>query len=268
MWGVPWLLSLRLFQERNCTLAWPRRFCTDLPGPGCHGAAQHGDVCACLDATDLTKWILHVHTPFARTRFELETRFLFCFVFWRSPFVAVQEMATECHNSVALHFLLTMGINDLLKQLLGGSDFKWGIDNAGLDSKSVHLDPLMLVASAACVVCFRYLEGNYYSSAIAKGILMFLITPTGVSLDGHNLGKKTCLDAYCAIYNSGRSGPCIHCAQSCWIQYHHWGEGRPTENPKTAALCGFVQGHLSYRECRRSSLKVLLYYNVHDIRQT
>lgn len=42
--------------------------------------------------------------------------------------------------------------------------------------------------------------------------------------------------SYCGACTAGLM-KCIHCAKTLWVQFHHWGPGRPVERPPTMDLC-------------------------------
>ena len=77
-----------------------------------------------------------------------------------------------------------------------------------------------------------------------------LVKPTTDPSHGHSLGVCTHLmRSYCVECKAG-GGMCYHRAALLWMQMLHWGEGRPTEKPPTAAFCSWVPGSRSQRSCK------------------
>jgi hypothetical protein len=72
-------------------------------------------------------------------------------------------------------------------------------------------------------------------------ILKMQVINTSVHDHGHTLGLVgSLLDAFCSVCTAGGSGLCLHTAEACWVQFHHWIEGRPTERPSTIDICEFT----------------------------
>eukprot|EP00978_Attheya_sp_CCMP212_P022797 scaffold68574_cov83-Attheya_sp.AAC.1 len=81
-------------------------------------------------------------------------------------------------------------------------------------------------------------------------ILQLLVEPTNVDRDGHSLGRITrIVQGYCASCCAGM-GLCYHKALVLYMQYHHWGEGRPTPKPATIANCGWIAGSHGARSAK------------------
>jgi hypothetical protein len=75
------------------------------------------------------------------------------------------------------------------------------------------------------------------------------VQSTTMESHGHTLGMcKFIMRSYCAACKAG-CGLCYHRAGLCWMQYLHWGEGRPTPKPCTAGFCSWVPGSRSARIC-------------------
>ncbi len=65
-------------------------------------------------------------------------------------------------------------------------------------------------------------------------MVQLLVQPTTVESHGHTLGCFThVMRSYCAACKAG-CGMCYHRASLLWMQYLHWGEGRPTPKPATS----------------------------------
>ena len=79
--------------------------------------------------------------------------------------------------------------------------------------------------------------------------MQLMVEPTCVASHGHNLGIVThIMRSYCVSCKAG-SGMCYHRAALLWMQYNHWGEGRPTPKPATSAFCSWVPGSRARRTC-------------------
>ena len=80
-------------------------------------------------------------------------------------------------------------------------------------------------------------------------LMQCMVAPTTVEEHGHELGRMTrVMRSYCASCKAG-GGMCYHRASLLWMQYHHWGEGRPTPKPVTSALCSWIPGSRAKRTC-------------------
>ena len=76
-------------------------------------------------------------------------------------------------------------------------------------------------------------------------MMQCMVVPT----DAHELGVITrVMRSYCASCKAG-GGMCYHRASLLWMQYHHWGEGRPTPKPVTSAMCSWIPGSRPKRTC-------------------
>ena len=74
------------------------------------------------------------------------------------------------------------------------------------------------------------------------------IMPTTYESHGHKLGY--CLyviRSYCAACKAG-CGLCTHFTGCLYMQYLHWGKGRPTPMPPTAKFCSWIPGMRPKRE--------------------
>ena len=80
-------------------------------------------------------------------------------------------------------------------------------------------------------------------------LMQLMVIPTTVAEDGHALGRVSrIMRSYCASCKAG-GGMCYHRASLLWMQYNHWGEGRPTPKPSTSAFCSWVPGSRAKRTC-------------------
>ena len=81
-------------------------------------------------------------------------------------------------------------------------------------------------------------------------LMQCMVEPTAA----HDLGVITrIMRSYCAACKAGM-GMCYHRALLLWMQYHHWGEGRPTPRPVTSDLCSWIPGS---RAARRTCSSVV-----------
>ncbi|KAL3768178.1 hypothetical protein ACHAWO_006548, partial [Cyclotella atomus] len=79
-------------------------------------------------------------------------------------------------------------------------------------------------------------------------MMQIAIQPTTDVTRGHTLGLcERMMRSYCAFCEAG-CGLCYHRAALLWMQYLHWGEGRPTPKPVTAGFCSWIPGSNS-RSC-------------------
>jgi 5'-3' exonuclease len=73
-------------------------------------------------------------------------------------------------------------------------------------------------------------------------VMVFGVDRTTQEVDGHTLGRLShIILSYCAACTAGLGGTCIHCSQTMWTQYHHWGEQRHTPRPVTMAECNWLK---------------------------
>ena len=80
-------------------------------------------------------------------------------------------------------------------------------------------------------------------------LMQLMVIPTTMADDGHTLGRVSrIMRSYCASCKAG-GGMCYHRASLLWMQYNHWGEGRPTPKPSTSAFCSWVPGSRAKRIC-------------------
>lgn len=83
------------------------------------------------------------------------------------------------------------------------------------------------------------------------------IIPTTAKSHGHTLGKCShIMRHYCAQCVAG-CGICYHHSSTLWMQYMHWGEGRPTPKPCTSDFSGWVPGSKADRSCSNKKLASL-----------
>ena len=86
-------------------------------------------------------------------------------------------------------------------------------------------------------------------------IVQIAMTPTTDLSRGHTLGLCShVMRSYCAACKAG-CGMCYHRASLLWMQYLHWGEGRPTPKPSTIDFATWVPGSNAKS---RSTLQLLL----------
>ena len=75
------------------------------------------------------------------------------------------------------------------------------------------------------------------------------VRQTTYASNGHTLGMCThIMRSYCAQCKAG-CGMCCHKSGALWMQYLHWGEGRPTPKPATASYCSWIPGSRAPRTC-------------------
>ena len=80
-------------------------------------------------------------------------------------------------------------------------------------------------------------------------VMQLRVEPTTVRDHGHTLGRVTHVKrSYCVRCKAG-CGFCYHRAAVLWMQYNHWGEGRPTPKPATSEFCSWVPGSRAKRTC-------------------
>ena len=73
-------------------------------------------------------------------------------------------------------------------------------------------------------------------------MMQLMVEPTTMESHGHTLGVVTrVMRSYCAACKAG-GGMCYHRSSLLWMQYNHWGEGRPTPKPATSAYCSWIPG--------------------------
>jgi len=85
------------------------------------------------------------------------------------------------------------------------------------------------------------------------GVMMQVsVKPTTAASHGHTLGVLNhVMRSYCAVCKAG-CGMCYHRAGLLYMQYLHWGEGRPTPKPATADFCSWIPGSkAAARKCTR-----------------
>ena len=65
-------------------------------------------------------------------------------------------------------------------------------------------------------------------------MMQLMVEPTTMESHGHTLGVVTrVVRSHCVACKAG-GDMCYHKSSLLWMQYNHWGEGRPTPKPATS----------------------------------